>query len=146
MPKFAALTSRGLEDQLEKELHSLGLTKTVKKMTSVEFESNWEGCYLANLCLRSATRILMPVLEFPAYQPEDIYHNLKKHDFTKYISVDQTMAVDAKVVKSKISDQRIVALKAKDAVVDQFRDKFDRRPNVDKMNADLWVFVRLVQN
>lgn len=146
MAKFFALTSAGLVEALEEELHFFGLSKTQRTVGGVYFETNWRGCYLANLCSRIATRVVLPVLDFPAYQPDDIYHNLKKHDFTKYINVDQTLAVDAKVLNSKLTDQRLVALKAKDAIVDQFREKFERRPNVDKQDADMWIFIRVVKN
>ena len=146
LAKFLAQTSSGLVEALEKELHSLGLENTSRAPSGVYFESNWKGCYLANLCLRTATRVVLPVLDFPAYQPDDIYHNVLKHDFTKYFDVDQTLAVDASVGDSKIRDRRIVGLKLKDAVVDQFREKYDRRPNVDKENPDQLILLRLVKN
>jgi len=146
MPQFFATTPRGLEKVLEKELHSLGIFKTHLGIAGVSFNTNWAGCYLANLKLVSPSRVLYPVLDFPAYEPDHIYHNVLKHDWTKYISVDQTIAMDSKVRDSIIRDLRIVALKAKDAVVDQFRNKFGTRPNVDSDNPDLQISLRLVRN
>lgn len=147
MAKFLALTSVGLVEALEKELQEIGITKTKAGRGGVFFESNWQGCYKANLCSRLATRIVLPVLDFPAYQPDDIYHNILKHDFTKYMNPNQSLAVDATVRESKLSDQRIVALKTKDAIVDQFREKTGgTRPDVDKKGADMWVLVRVVKN
>ena len=146
MPKFVALTSRGLEPALLDELVELGFSKTQIIGQGVAFESNWEGCYRANLLLRSATRVILPILDFPAYQPEDLYNNVKKHDFTKYISPEQTLKVDAKVRDSRtFRDQRFVALKIKDAIVDQFREKFGVRPNIDTESPDLTVMVRVVE-
>lgn len=146
MPKFFATTPRGLEKVLEKELHALDITKTKIGTAGVEFESNWAGCYRANLELVSASRVLYPVLDFPAYEPDQIYHNVLKHDWTKYIDVKQTIAMDSSVRDSIIRDLRIVALKAKDAVADQFREKFGERPNVDTENPDLQISLRLVKN
>ncbi|MBK9293634.1 MAG: RNA methyltransferase [Oligoflexia bacterium] len=146
MPHFFATTPRGLENVLNQELHDLGIKKTKIGVAGVGFESNWEGCYKANLCLVSASRVLYPVLDFPAYEPEQIYHNVLKHDWTKYIKPNQTIAMDSSVRDSKIKDLRIVALKAKDAVVDQFREKFNKRPDVDADNPQLPISLRLAKN
>src|SRR5512135_1270531 len=117
MPRFLALTSRGLQPALQAELSRFKFKDIKAESGGVAFESNWAGCYEANLWLRSATRILLPILDFPVYQPEDLYNNLfKRHDFTKYITVDQTLAIEASARDSRVfRDQRFVAQKAKDA-------------------------------
>ncbi len=149
MPQFIAFTSRGLHDVLQTELHRLGIAKTQKTPSGVVFESNWQGCYRANLHLRSATRVVLPILDFPAYSGDDLYFNvLKKHDFTKYLGNKPggTLAVEASVSESRLRDQRFVALKVKDAIVDQFRNKLGYRPDIDVKNADLRVWVRVANN
>ncbi len=145
MPRFVAVTSPGLTDVLFRELHKLDLKKLESHQSSVIFESNWEGAYRANLCSSIATRILLPILEFPAYKPEDIYHNIQKHDFTKYIKPDGKLWISAKVEDSALADQRRIAMKAKDAIVDQFRDKFGERPNVEK-DQGLIIYIRGYKN
>jgi putative N6-adenine-specific DNA methylase len=147
MARFFAMTSRGLVDVLEEELRDLGLDKTLKAHGGVYFDSNWAGCYRANLRSRIATRILLPILDFPAYQPEELYHNIRKHDFTKYIKPEGTIAVDANVRDSgAFRDQRFVAMKVKDAIVDQFREKFGERPDVEVDNPDLRIVIRGIKN
>lgn len=147
MARFLALTSRGLEPAVETELLDLGFKNPKIQSLGVSFESNWAGCYRANFWLRSATRVVLPILDFHAYQPDELYHNIQRHDFTKYIRPDQTLAVDAKTRLSQtFRDQRFVALKTKDAIVDQFRDKFGVRPNVDTEKPDLRVMVRVVKS
>src|ERR1700683_235739 len=146
MPQFFATTPRGLEKVLRKELQDLGIEKPKEGIAGVSFTTNWAGCYRANLELFSASRVLYPVLDFPAYNPDQVYDNVLKHDWTKYIDPSQTMAVDSSVRDSIIRDLRIVALKTKDAVVDQFRNKFGVRPNVDTEDPDLQISVRLVKN
>ena len=147
MPEFFASIPKGLADVMAEELTSLGVHVLKKSSGGVTFESNWEGCYRVNLKSRFASKILKPVLEFPAYQPEDLYHNVRKHDFTKYMDLNGTLAVDAKIQESKIRDQRYVALKIKDAIVDEFREKFDGlRPDVDSEDPTLCVYVRASRN
>lgn len=145
MPKFVAVTSPGLTEVLERELKEMGLKTIETNLSSVMFDSNWEGCYRANLRSRVATRILLPVLEFPAYNPEDIYHNVQKHDFTKYIKPNGHLWVSAKVDDSAVKDQRLLAMKVKDAIVDQFRDKFGERPSVVK-DSGLIIYLRGYNN
>lgn len=146
MAKFIAVTSKGLADVLAAELEKLDLKVLEKGPAGVTFDANWEGCYRANLELRTATRIIKPVLDFPAYKPDELYHNIKKHDFTKYISVSDTFKIDASVKDSSFHDQRFVAMKVKDAIADQFREKFEERPNVDTDSPDLIVMVKVVKN
>jgi 23S rRNA G2445 N2-methylase RlmL len=147
MPRFFAMTSRGLAEVLEQELHEMGITKTERAFGGVQFEGNWADCYRVNLRSRIATRVLLPILDFPAYKPEDLYNNILKHDFTKYIKPTGTIAVEASVRESGIfRDQRFVAMKIKDAVVDQFRDKYEVRPDVDSANPDLRIVARAVNN
>lgn len=146
MPVFFATTARGLVDPLYAELEAMGFKGLNKTPSGVEFETSWEGCYQANLQSRLASRILKPILDFTAYQPEELYGQILNHDFTKYITVDQTLAVDASVQDGMMQDQRFVALKTKDAIVDQFRDKYDKRPNVSKDMPDLKVWVRAYKN
>jgi 23S rRNA G2445 N2-methylase RlmL len=146
MPEFFASTARGLVDPLEIELKKLDLKVTDKYIGGVFFESNWEGCYKANLHSRLASRILKPVLDFTAYQPDELYTQILRHDFTKYIKPTQTISIDASVKESKMRDQRFIAMKVKDAIVDQFRDKFGVRPDVDNDNPALRIHVRAIKN
>lgn len=146
MPNFLAVTSRGMELPLKNELTELGMKSLNEVQGGYTFESNWKGAYQANLSLRTATRIALPILDFPAYEPDHLYHNILKHDFTKYIDVNGTIAVDATVKDSAFKDQRFVAMKVKDAIVDQFREKFGSRPDVDSRNPDLLILVRVYKN
>ncbi|HEX4922492.1 MAG TPA: THUMP domain-containing protein [Bdellovibrionales bacterium] len=146
MPTFLAITSRGIENPLRDELTELGFKSIKAVQGGFTFETNWKGAYEANLRLRAATRVALPILDFPAYEPDHLYHNVLKHDFTKYIDVKGTLAVDATVKDSVFKDQRFVALKVKDAIVDQFREKYGERPNVDSKNPDLTILARVYKN
>ncbi|QDK46492.1 RNA methyltransferase [Bdellovibrio sp. ZAP7] len=146
MAEFFASTAKGLVDPLEQELKDLDLKITGKTAGGVYFESNWEGCYKANLHSRMASRILKPTQDFFAYQPEELYAQIMRHDYTKYIKPNQTLCIDVSVGDSMMRDQRFIAMKIKDAIVDQFRDKFGIRPDVDNYNPALRVVVRSVKN
>jgi len=146
MPQFLATTAKGLVDSLEIELQQMGFENLKKIAAGVFFDANWEGCFRANLQSRLASRILKPILDFPAYKNEDLYNNIRKHDFTKYIDVNQTIKIEASVQDCALADQRFVAMKVKDAIVDQFRDQFGARPDVDTDFPHLRVVVKGIKN
>lgn len=135
-----------MSELLEKELNSLGFDKTEKINSGVYFETTWEGCYKANLYSRIASRIFKPVLEFIAYDEEQLYREIGRHDFTKYIKPSQTIAIDTVINDCKLHDQRFVTMKIKDAIVDQFREKMGERPSIDGKNADLRINVKGTKN
>ncbi len=146
MPQFLATTAKGLVEALELELQKMGFTNTSRIASGVFFDTNWEGVYKANIQSRLASRILKPILDFPAYKGEDLYHNILKHDFTKYIDPSQTFKIEASVIDCAMADQRFVAMKTKDAIADQFRAKFEVRPDVNTANPDLRIIVKGVKN
>lgn len=146
MPIFFAATATGLVDALQDELIELGFKVKDKNASGVFFDTNWEGCYRANLQSRLASRILKPIQDFTAYNGEELYHQILKHDFTKYIDTEQSLKVEVTLKDSAIKDQRFVAMKVKDAIVDQFRDQFGKRPSVSNDDPDLRVYVKAVKN
>lgn len=133
MNKFqmVAKTSFGFEDILSEELEKLGATEIRKAVRAVSFTGTLETMYLVNLHSRVALRILKPVKTFPAASEIDLYNGIKSIDWSEFLSADETLAVDAVTVKSNISHSLYAALKTKDAIVDQFRDKTGKRPDVD---------------
>ncbi|MBI4125895.1 MAG: RNA methyltransferase, partial [Deltaproteobacteria bacterium] len=97
MPNFFAITSKGLAETLALELEELEMKRVNQTGGGVSFEGSWEDAYRANLRLRTATRVILSILDFPAYEPDQIYHNILKHDFTKYVASKATLAVESGV-------------------------------------------------
>ncbi|MCB0393791.1 MAG: RNA methyltransferase, partial [Bdellovibrionales bacterium] len=145
MARFLALTSRGLFDVLEMELRDLGF-ETEKTRDGIYFESDWAGAYRTQLWLRTATRVIFPLTSFKAPDQNALYDGVKAIDFSEWINPDQTLEVEANIRDSQLKDQRYVALKTKDAIVDRFREDTGVRPSVDKENPDLRVFIRVVRD
>lgn len=148
MPKFIALTSRGLTEALGEELAQANFKNVSVHPDVVSFEGSWNEAYRAHTATRIATRILYPVLDFTCYNEEDLYFALnRKHDFTQYIRPEQTFEIEAHVREHRtLRDQRFVAMKSKDAIVDQFRKKFGKRPSVAHgAEADLRVVVKIAR-
>ena len=62
--KMVAKTFFGFEDILADELRNLGAIHVTKGVRSVQFEGDKGFMYKANLCLRTALKILKPIASF----------------------------------------------------------------------------------
>ena len=144
-----AQTSKGLFDVLDSELRKLGFD-TKKSQDGIYFDNKNkslnENCYLANLHLRTATRILINIKSCEVGDYDELYQHVFDIDFSKFITVSQTIKMEADVVGSTFKDSRFVSLKAKDAVADRFRKDCDNRPYVDKENPDLIIYIKIYHN
>lgn len=89
-----------------------------------------EIAYRACLWSRVANRILLPLSEFPAADPEQLYQGIQKIRWSEHLAVSDSLAVDFTLSQSAITHSHYAAQKVKDAIVDQFRQKFNERPSV----------------
>ncbi len=136
--KMIAKTQLGLEEVLAQELRLLGAQDVSVLNRAVSFVGDLGFMYKANLCLRTAIRILQPIFQMTARRDVQLYEEAKKLEWDKYIDVNDTIAVNAAVHSDFFNHSHYVALKVKDAIVDYFRDKNKgKRPNVDVKNPDV---------
>src|SRR4051794_8773082 len=119
------------------ELAALGAADIAVQRGGVACAGSLEVAYRACLWSRVANRVLLPVAEFPAPTPEALYEGVRGVDWRLHLSIDGTLAVDAVSQRSAITHTQYAALKVKDAVVDQFREREGRRPSVDVAAPDV---------
>jgi putative N6-adenine-specific DNA methylase len=141
--KMIAKTLFGLEDVLEKELRNLGAMDISKGVRMVSFTGDKGFMYKANMMLRTAIRILKPIHSFRARNEVDLYDGVFQMDWTQYLSVHDTLAVNATISSQYFNHSQYVALKTKDAIVDQMRKKHGRRPDVDTKHPDLRISIHI---
>jgi len=142
---ITAKTHHGLEEVLSEELRQLGAENITKLTRAVSFEGNLSLLYKANIYLRTALRILVPIYKFKASNETWLYRGVQKVDWSKYLSEHDTIALDSAVNSPIFKNSQYVFLKAKDAIVDQFRNKTGIRPNVDLDNPTVRINV-FIQN
>jgi len=135
--KIVAKTFQGLEEVLAKELRDLGFVKVELVKRAVVFHTNLEGLYRANYLLRTALRLLVSIEEFEISNEQHLYNSIQSINWSKYINVNRTFAIDSVVNSAVFTHSKYVALKAKDAIADQFKKKLGRRPSIDVDNPDL---------
>jgi len=141
--KMLAKTLFGFEELLAKELRSLGATDIKIGVRNVSFVGDNGFMYKANMALRTSVRILKPINSFKVFSEDDLYKKLQLINWDKYLSVDGTFAIDAVANSDNFTHSHYLALKSKDAIVDYFRDKFGRRPNIDIKHPDLQINIHI---
>ena len=148
MKKFPmiAKTSFGFEDILIDELKTYDAIDIRKGTRAVFFSGTLETMYTINLNSRISLRVLKPIRTFPAANEQQLYDEVKKIDWSEFLSADDTLAVDAVTVKSNLTHSLYISLKTKDAIVDQFRDKTGKRPDVDLRFPKVRINVHLSDN
>ncbi|HEU4717692.1 MAG TPA: THUMP domain-containing protein [Bacteroidia bacterium] len=129
--RMVAKTMQGLENILAKELLRIGAREIEEHKRAVSFIGDKGTMYKANYLLRTALRILKPVSSFHAKNEKDFYDGVYAIDWTQWMTPDDTLAVDCTLNTEIFNHSYFIAQKTKDAIVDQFRDKFGRRPSVD---------------
>lgn len=135
--KVLVKTLHGLEDLLLQELQTIGFTHLQKRKRAIACEGSLAQVYQANLELRTALRILLPVYDFQARNEKELYDKIYSFDWSEYLDKRQTFAIDNTVFSEYFRHSRFAALKTKDAIVDQFRDKYGMRPSIDTERPDV---------
>lgn len=130
-------TLQNFEELLAAELRELGATDINIARRIVHCRGDLEFVYRANYCLRTALRVLIPLASFNIKKADDIYDKAKKIDWTEFLEVDQTFAIDPNVQSSLYQHGHYASLKLKDAIADVFTAKYNRRPNVDSDSPDM---------
>jgi len=135
--KMIAKTFFGFEEILAKELHILGAQDVEQGVRMVSFKGDKGFMYKANLSLRTALKILKPIYHFRAYNEQSLYKGVMGVDWSKYLNAGQSFVIDVTLHSDHFNHSQFVALKAKDAIVDQFRDRYGKRPSIDKDHPDV---------
>lgn len=141
--KMVAKTFFGFEEVLAEELNKLGAQRVEKGTRMVSFYGDKGFMYKANLALRTALKILKPIKTFKVYNESSLYNGVKSIDWSEYITNHQSFVIDATVFSDQFNHSQFVALKSKDAIVDQFKEETGNRPNIDKDYPDLRINIHI---
>ncbi len=138
---FFATCPLGVADLLAAELKACGATRAREMKAGVQFEGTLETAYRACLWSRTASRILMPITQVAAHDANAMYQGLQRIDWSRHISPSGTLVVDFQGTSLGVKHTQFGALKTKDAIVDQLRDKFGERPSVNVETPDVRINV-----
>src|ERR1700733_2435215 len=135
----------GLEELLVEELQELGYSELRKGFRGVYVvNASFRAIYHLNYCSRIASRVLLPLKKFRCYNARSLYQELLAIDWSSYLSLNQTFAIDSNVTHHQLRNSLFAAQVAKDAICDQFRERTGSRPSVDVAKPDVQInlFIR----
>ena len=145
--KMIAKTFYGFEDVLSEELLKLGAQKIKKGLRNVSFYGDKGFMYKSNLSLRTALKILKPIAEFKFKDIDEYYQKIYKIQWENFIDYTSSFLINSVVFHSKIfNNSKYTSLKAKDAIVDRFRDKYNGRPSINSFNPELRIEIHINKN
>ncbi|MDH3698435.1 MAG: THUMP domain-containing protein [Flavobacteriaceae bacterium] len=138
-----AKTLFGFEDLLARELAGLGASDIKPGVRNVSFVGDYGFLYKANLNLRTAIKVLMPIAMLKIHTEDDLYRKILAINWDLYLSPEQTFVVDSVSVSPKFKHTLFLSQRVKDAIVDKFRQTHGKRPSVDTDNPDLRIHVHM---
>lgn len=141
--QMIAKTFKGLEDVLAQELVNLGAADVQTDRRVVSFTGDKALMYKANLHLRTASRILKPICTFRAGDTDDLYTKIKQVDWSRYMSVGQSFAIDSTVYSETFNHSQFITYRVKDAIVDWFNEHEGKRPRISVSNPDIYINIHI---
>ncbi len=141
--ELIAKTFAGLEEVLAKELEEIGAENVEPGRRMVKFSGDTLCMYKANVYLRTALRILMPIHQRSIKTMDDYYQLFRDIEWEKYMNLHHSFAVDAVVNSKLFNNSLFAAQRAKDAIVDRFREKYHKRPTVDTKTPKILINVHV---
>lgn len=144
-PYFATV-ARGLETIAAQELTSLGAQMVQPEFAGVSFCGDRQLLYRVNLWSRVIYRVLMPIAQVRAEGAEDLYRGVYDLDWSVYLSPEQTFLIDCTGKNSRLNHSHFTALQIKNAIVDQQRDRWGHRSNIDRLNPHLVINAHIRNN
>ena len=135
--QFFATAALGLEPLLAAELSQLQVHEIHAERAGVRFRGDLQSAYRVCLWSRLASRILLPLRSFPAADGEALYQGAAAIDWGEHLASNGTVAVDCALTRSQLRHSQYAALRIKDALVDQFRERTGERPTVARERPDL---------
>lgn len=134
-----AKTFKGLEEVLAQELVELGANNVQIQRRAVSFTGDKRMLYTANFCLRTASRVLLPIATFKAKKADEIYEQVKTIDWAQYMTSKTTFQIDATVYSDLFRHSQFITYRVKDAIADWWMEHEGVRPNVRLTDPDLYI-------
>ncbi|OVE76074.1 hypothetical protein BVX97_02270 [bacterium E08(2017)] len=144
--EFYASASPGTEKALCDELRELSFQSVRLNRSGIPFRGPRSEGWRACLESRIAQRIFLVISRFQASDQDELYKGVQSIDWSPYITNDHTLSISAFCAASNINHSGFAALKTKDAIIDQLRGTGTARPDIDKDDPDVRIFVYILKD
>lgn len=136
-----ATCAGGLEPVLAQEITDRGWRVAGRDSGAVRFTGPASAVAEANIVLRTASRILVPVIKGQTRSYDDLYQFTAGADWLRLAPPARTIGVTVVSSDRELNDTRFAALRVKDAIVDLQRRRTGKRSEVDRRAPDIGVVV-----
>jgi 23S rRNA (guanine2445-N2)-methyltransferase / 23S rRNA (guanine2069-N7)-methyltransferase len=132
-----ATCPKGVEDLLAEECEQQHLTEVSTTHGGVFCQGDLEKAYRLCLWSRVASRVLLKLHEFPVSGHDDLYLGVQTIDWSSHLDSSGSFAIDVHTTHQNINNSHYATLKIKDAIADQFTQKYEHRPDVKRDQPDV---------
>ena len=132
-----ATCPKGVEDLLAEECRQQHLTEVSTTHGGVFCQGDLEKAYRLCLWSRVASRVLLKLHEFPVSGHDDLYLGVQTIDWSSHLDSSGSFAIDVHTTHQQINNSHYATLKIKDAIADQFTQKYKHRPDVKRDRPDV---------
>ncbi len=139
---FFAAAPSGIEPLLTAELAELGATQVKPMRGGLRFRGTLETAYRACLWSRTASRIVLPLAEFPVADSAALYAGVLDLPWEEHLAPDGTLSVEFTGNCPGIDHSHYGAQRVKDAIVDRFRARCGQRPSVNRQQPDVRIHLQ----
>jgi putative N6-adenine-specific DNA methylase len=145
--KYFAQVAGSLEPHAKAELEELGATVLQEVPRGLRFSCDKATLYRILYTSRLLQRVLAPLFSFQCHSEKYLYSQANKAiDWTALFSPELSFGIDSNVSNSHISHSLYAGQLLKDAICDQFREKFGRRPDFKTQGADINLNLHIREN
>lgn len=114
---------------VEREVKEMNYRPIDKTDNVVVVEGNMRDVFRLNLRLRTAHRVLVPLLRAKCRHIRELYDLIGSIDWENLLDPDGYFSVSSIVHNDTVRDTRLPSLVTKDAIADRMRMKCNRRPD-----------------
>ena len=133
--------AKALSRWTEQEVLSMGYKPIEVTENTVVVRGAMRDVFRLNLQLRTAHRVLVPLLRTTCRGIRDLYEAVRSIDWENLLDADGYFSVFSIAHNRTIRDTRIPSLYTKDAIADRMRERCQQRPDSGGDNIGAAVFV-----
>jgi 23S rRNA (guanine2445-N2)-methyltransferase / 23S rRNA (guanine2069-N7)-methyltransferase len=121
-------------------------SQITKQYGGIEVIGDIENAYRVCLHSRLANRVFCQLKTFKVEDEDELYQGILEVDWSEHFGAENTFAVSATLSRSNLDHTHYASLKIKDAIVDQFRERDNERPTVERNQPDVHIHINIHKN
>ena len=146
MKEYLLTCPRGLEEITKTNISKYITQNSQVVNGGVEFQGHKKDMYKVNLESRTGMHLLEKIFSIKIHEPKKLYSSIYNLQWYKFIKSNTTFMIRTKIKSNLFNKSNTVTLKIKDAIVDNIRKKFGKRPSIDKESPELSLHVIILEN